>query len=248
MENQIYHLVYLTTNLINGKIYVGVHSTYNLEDGYLGSGKTLNKAIQKYGKENFKRETLHFCLTAKDAYFIESQIVDSWFVDKKDNYNCKLGGHGGWNFINNNQYIKRKALENSLITNNKIRKENKENNIPHPNKGKKRSDDKKIKVLNHVKSEKHRKIVSESNKKVKRKENLSQETLEKMSKSAKARGISEKCKARGKETAKENPNKLRSEEFKRNLSLSKTGLRKMILGSKSKMVKLNEIDFYIEQG
>ena len=32
-DNQIYHLVYMTTNLINGKIYVGKHSTRNLDDG-----------------------------------------------------------------------------------------------------------------------------------------------------------------------------------------------------------------------
>jgi len=68
MENQIYHLVYLTTNLINNKIYIGVHSTYNLDDGYLGSGIGIKNAIKKYGKQNFKRQIIHYCLSEQDAY------------------------------------------------------------------------------------------------------------------------------------------------------------------------------------
>lgn len=51
----MYHLVYMTTNLVNGKMYVGVHSTENLEDGYLGSGNLIKKAVKKYGRENFDR-------------------------------------------------------------------------------------------------------------------------------------------------------------------------------------------------
>ena len=48
--------IYKTTNLINGKIYVG-KSLY-LPDGYLGSGLRLSGAIKKYGKNNFRREIL----------------------------------------------------------------------------------------------------------------------------------------------------------------------------------------------
>lgn len=49
----IYHIVYETTNLINGKIYRGVHSTNNINDGYLGSGIKFGRALKKYGKSNF---------------------------------------------------------------------------------------------------------------------------------------------------------------------------------------------------
>lgn len=56
----MYHIVYLTTNLVNNKIYIGVHSTYDLNDDYLGSGFALKKAINKYGKEKFKREILFY--------------------------------------------------------------------------------------------------------------------------------------------------------------------------------------------
>jgi hypothetical protein len=90
----MYHIVYLTTNLINNKIYVGVHSPTNLDDGYFGSGKVLKWAIRKYGKENFKRQILHYCLDVEHAYTIETQIVDDWFINRKDTYNCFLGGKG----------------------------------------------------------------------------------------------------------------------------------------------------------
>ncbi|ADG36130.1 putative truncated Seg-like homing endonuclease [Acinetobacter phage Acj61] len=42
----MYNFTYLTTNLINGKMYYGVHSTKNINDGYIGSGKALKLAIQ----------------------------------------------------------------------------------------------------------------------------------------------------------------------------------------------------------
>ena len=55
-----YHYIYKTTNLKNGKFYVGMHSSDNLNDGYLGSGTRLRRSIRKNGKENFKIEILEF--------------------------------------------------------------------------------------------------------------------------------------------------------------------------------------------
>lgn len=88
----MYHIVYLTTNLLNGKFYVGVHSTYNLDDGYLGSGLAMLRAIKKHGKHNFKRQILHYCLTAEDTLTHEAQIVNEQFLQQKNVYNVKLGG------------------------------------------------------------------------------------------------------------------------------------------------------------
>jgi hypothetical protein len=84
--------VYLTTNIINKKFYVGVHSTYNKNDKYLGSGDKLKLAIKKYGRENFTRTILHYCLTAEHAYEIESQIVNKSFIKRTDTYNISIGG------------------------------------------------------------------------------------------------------------------------------------------------------------
>lgn len=57
----MYHIVYKTTNNVNGKIYVGVHSTIDIYDNYIGSGKTLKKAIKKYGKR-YLRKRFCFCV------------------------------------------------------------------------------------------------------------------------------------------------------------------------------------------
>ena len=91
----MHHIVYQTTNLINNKIYIGKHSTENIDDGYLGRGIALTKAIKKYGRENFKRTILHFCSSSEKAYIIESVLVDVTFVKREDTYNLVIGGHAG---------------------------------------------------------------------------------------------------------------------------------------------------------
>ena len=48
-----YSFIYKTTNLINGKIYIGQHTTDNINDRYLGSGVYFLRAVKKYGKKNF---------------------------------------------------------------------------------------------------------------------------------------------------------------------------------------------------
>ena len=51
----LYYIIYKTTNILNGKYYIGKHITENLNDEYISSGIALKKAIQKYGKEYFKK-------------------------------------------------------------------------------------------------------------------------------------------------------------------------------------------------
>ena len=96
------HIIYKTTNITNGKYYIGKHSTSNVEDGYLGSGKLLQRAIKKYGIENFSREILFYCDSEKEALEIEKKLVTEKTVKDKNSYNVTLGGFGTWYNVNQN--------------------------------------------------------------------------------------------------------------------------------------------------
>ena len=92
----MYGYIYLTTNLINNKKYVGQHRSEIFEPNkYLGSGKLLQKAIDKYGKENFRCELLEECssdseLNEKEVYWISK--LNS--VQDDNYYNLCKGGLG----------------------------------------------------------------------------------------------------------------------------------------------------------
>ncbi len=111
----MYHIVYLTINNVNKKMYVGKQSTLNPNDAYLGSGLKLKRAIKKHGKDSFKKIILHYCLTEKDAFELESSIVDTTFLNRNDVYNMSLGGLGGnKNTMKSKEEIKtsrKKAIE-----------------------------------------------------------------------------------------------------------------------------------------
>ena len=53
-----FQVIYLITNLINNKIYIGKHITDDLNDNYFGSGTVIKQAIKKYGLENFTKTYL----------------------------------------------------------------------------------------------------------------------------------------------------------------------------------------------
>jgi hypothetical protein len=90
-----YHFIYKTTNLKNGKFYVGMHSTSNLNDGYLGSGKRLRYSIRRNGKENFKIEYLEFFSNRVDLINREKELVNEELLTDPMCLNLKPGGQGG---------------------------------------------------------------------------------------------------------------------------------------------------------
>lgn len=94
MERYQYHIVYKTTNTVNNRSYVGLHSTNNLNDRYLGSGWILKDAIKKYGRDSFMRTILHVCDTREEARHIEASIVTQEYIESTDTYNLTPGGMG----------------------------------------------------------------------------------------------------------------------------------------------------------
>ena len=94
----MYGYIYKTTNLINGKIYIGQHKAQKFEPNrYIGSGLLLKEAIDKYGKENFQCELLEWCkdlksLNQQEKYWIE--YFQSQDLDK--GYNLTSGGDGNY--------------------------------------------------------------------------------------------------------------------------------------------------------
>lgn len=88
------YIVYKTTNITNGHIYVGVHRTDDtgVFDGYFGSGKVLKLAISKHGRDNFVRETLFEFDDQTSAYAKEAEIVTEEFLSRDDVYNLTIGG------------------------------------------------------------------------------------------------------------------------------------------------------------
>ena len=98
----MHYLIYKITNRLDNKFYVGKHKTENKDDGYFGSGILIERAVAKHGKENFVKEILFEFPTEDAMNQKESDIVDEEFVARDDTYNLKLGGHGGWDYVNEN--------------------------------------------------------------------------------------------------------------------------------------------------
>lgn len=111
---ELHFIFYETTNLINGKIYLGVHGPTDINsfDGYIGNGiyitqphtysnptRAFQFAVKKYGPKNFRRKTLAIFPNSKEgeqkAYKLEEMIVNAEFILRKDVYNVKIGGSGG---------------------------------------------------------------------------------------------------------------------------------------------------------
>lgn len=89
-----YNFVYITTNLINGKQYIGDHCTNNLNDNYLGSGILLTKKVKEYGRKNFKREILEFFSTKQEAFNAQEKYINEYDTLVPNGYNINpKGGH-----------------------------------------------------------------------------------------------------------------------------------------------------------
>ena len=143
-------LIYKTTNLVNGKIYVGKDGHGN--DNYLGSGTILKQAIKKYGRNNFKKETLEVC---DGSNWVEREI---YWISKLDarnkdvGYNIAEGGEnpplhkGKEHYLYGKHLPKETKLKMSATKKNQFKTGYKSHNY-----GKKVPDKTKLKISNSLK-------------------------------------------------------------------------------------------------
>ena len=87
-----FNYFYKITNNLNGNFYYGIHSTNNIDDGYMGSGLKLKRAFKKYGIENFSKEIIKFFDTREELSDYEADVVTEVLVNDSNCYNTSLGG------------------------------------------------------------------------------------------------------------------------------------------------------------
>ncbi len=134
------YAIYKITNLKNNKIYVGFHSIGEFsirsdyigtgsifKDGYMGSGKLIKAAVEKYGPENFSQEILKIFDNKKEAEDYEKSIVNKEFTLDQMTYNLSIGGNVCILYGENCGFYGRKHTPESLQ---KIQETRNKNGLP----------------------------------------------------------------------------------------------------------------------
>lgn len=110
----MYGYIYKTTNLINNKIYIGQHKAKEFDPTYLGSGKIIILAINKYGKENFICELIEWCETQSKINSRERYWIKFYNARNKNvGYNLTEGGEG-WKGLHHSELTKQKISESKM--------------------------------------------------------------------------------------------------------------------------------------
>jgi len=222
-EDGRYHFVYLTTNLINGKHYLGKHSTSNLKDRYLGSGKIISQAIKKHGNKNFKCKVLMQFSNEVDAYRAERLLGVIWKVrENKNFYNLTDCGTGALSCKRSPESVAKgadkirgkkqppelieKRIRSRIENNSFIWKQEAKDRFSQKMKGKVLSEETKRRMSKSKKgrtfSDETLKKLSEASKKWHKEFGHSQESKNKISKANKGRIATTETKEKMKESAK----------------------------------------------
>lgn len=142
----MFYTIYKTTNLVNGKFYIGKHQTENIYDNYFGSGKLIKESIKKYGKSSFRKEILFVFETEEEMNNKEKELITIDLVLNDDCYNMTVGGEGGPHFKDKN-HSKESREKISKSSKNKVLSEQTKEKISKNNRGEKRFHSEKTKVL-----------------------------------------------------------------------------------------------------
>lgn len=261
MKKHKYNFVYKTTNNLNGDYYIGVHSTDDLDDGYMGSGKRITRSINKYGVENFSRTIIKFFDCTKDAYLLEAEIVTPELISDPHCLNLVVGGHGG--YITAGYTDVQRQEHCSKISNGR-------KGITAWNKGLTRQTDERVakygdkRIGSHLPSEACKKISDAAKQRTGERNGMygkhhSEETRKKQSELKKGKTTWAKGKKFSKEHCKhiseshkgeKHPmyGKHHPEQTKRKQSQAKIGTRAINNGKILRFVKLSEIDLFLNNG
>jgi len=178
-------IVYKTTNLINGKIYIGQDSKNN--ENYYGSGILILRAIEKFGIENFSKEILEECNSKSELDESERRWIKYYnSQDKNIGYNIVPGGTGGptrlgqKNSKEQNEKISASNMNKKMSEEAKSKISRSKKGKPAHNRGSTSSEETREKIR---KSKLGKKASIETRKKlseIKKGKKLSQETKEKL--------------------------------------------------------------------
>jgi hypothetical protein len=90
------HYLYKTTCIVNNRYYIGMHSTNNLNDGYLGSGRRLTASVRKHGVNNHEKKILQFLETRELLIEAEIKAITPEMLTDVNCMNLMCGGSGGF--------------------------------------------------------------------------------------------------------------------------------------------------------
>lgn len=109
-----YHIIYKTTCLVTSKYYIGLHSTDNIDDGYIGSGKRLQYSLKKYGISNHIRETLEQFNDRDVLKEREREIVNEELLKDSLCMNICKGGQAPHINVDPDEFARRSNAQNAI--------------------------------------------------------------------------------------------------------------------------------------
>ena len=110
-----YGYIYKITNLLDGKIYIGLHTSPVFDEKYWGGGSDIHAAQKLYGLENFSREIIQWCDSLEELNNAERYWID--FLDSRNpeiGYNIQPGGTQRFGY-KHAESTKQRLREKSLL-------------------------------------------------------------------------------------------------------------------------------------
>ena len=94
------YYIYCITNNLNNKTYIGQRKCPKnkfpeTDTKYMGSGKIILQAFEKYGMQNFSKSILAVAHTKENIDILEKVFIALYRAEGKAEYNIANGGDGG---------------------------------------------------------------------------------------------------------------------------------------------------------